>query len=73
MQPRDFPGILLKTSGRPPREDFVEVHIFGPLHRQSIERLVVRQPKRRASRAMLKEVERKLNAPDVGATVEIHK
>ena len=73
MQPREFPGILLKTSGKPPREEFVEVHIYGPLHRQSIERLVVRQPKRRAERAMLIEVKRKLNAAAVGATVEIVK
>ena len=73
MQPREFTGILLRTSGKTIREEFVEVHIYGPLHRQSIERLVVRQPKRPAERAILKEIERKLKTASVGATVDIIK
>ena len=67
--PRDFAGILLKVSAGPSREEFVEVHIYGSLHRRSIERVVVRRPKRKSRRAILKEIERSLS--EVGASLEI--
>ena len=70
MQYRDFAGILLRVFVKPPHEEFIEVHIYGPLHRQSIERLVTRKPKRKAQRAILKDIQRKLT--EVGAKVEFH-
>lgn len=43
-QEADFPRILLDTHTDPNNPDFVEVHIFGPISRQSIERVVLQKP-----------------------------
>ena len=56
--PEDFAGILLTPASKPRQEGFVEVHIYGPLHRDSIERLVIRRPKPRADLGMLRELAR---------------
>jgi len=71
MRAPDFAGILLAL--RPPggEPDFVEVHIYGPLHRKSIERLVIRQPRRAAHRAILKQLTKVLRE-EVGATIETY-
>ncbi len=71
MGQQDFAGLLLRTSGEW-NEDFIEVHIYGPLHRQSVERLVLRQPKHRADQAILKEVQRLLRDPKVYTIVETY-
>jgi hypothetical protein len=59
----DFPGILI--SG----EDFIEVHIYGKLHRGSIERVVVRRPSTRRDRIILLEAQRVMN--ESGVRVEV--
>jgi hypothetical protein len=50
----EFPRILVGGTG----QDFVEVHIFGGLHRGSIERIVARAPKTEADRIILEETSR---------------
>lgn len=59
----DFPSLLLDG------DDFVEVHIFGPIHRRAIEKLTGKRPKQRNDRVLLKSIERKLK--EVGAQVKI--
>jgi hypothetical protein len=50
----EFPAILVGETG----QDFVEVHIFGPLDRGSIERIVARKPKTEVDRILLEEIRR---------------
>ena len=50
----EFPAILVGNTG----QDFVEVHIFGPLNHGSIERIVARKPKTEADRILLEEIKR---------------
>jgi hypothetical protein len=41
---KDFSSILLKQGSRMEDDEFIEVHIYGSLHRKSIERVVVHKP-----------------------------
>jgi hypothetical protein len=50
----EFPSILVGRTG----QDFVEVHIFGSLSRDSIERIVARRPKTEVDRILLEEIKR---------------
>lgn len=45
-----FPKIL--NSGK----DFIEVHIYGPLHRRSLERIVLKRPAKREDEVLLKAI-----------------
>lgn len=65
----DFAGILLTLGKGPEDDDFVEVHIYGPLHRRNIARLTIRGAKRRAERGIIKQLEVTLTS--IGARVEI--
>jgi len=58
----EFAGILMKSGSKAKDADFVEVHIYGLLHRRSVASVTVRNPTRRADRAILKEMERDLTA-----------
>lgn len=49
--------------------DFVEVHIFGAIHRQGIKRIVGPEPAKRADRAVWKQIVRK--ARELGVIVEV--
>ena len=64
----DFPEVLQKKSGQPEQQDFIEVHIYGPLHRRSIERVVTQKPTPKADRIILRNLKRVLS--EVGATLE---
>lgn len=66
--PDDFPSILLREGGSGADEDFVEVHIYGPIHRRAIER-VIGPPARRGECALRRSLDRKLR--EVGARLEI--
>lgn len=63
-----FPQILW-TSKDELTEDFIEVHIFGQIHRAAIERVVGPQPKSHADKVIWKSLSRKLK--EIGATLEI--
>jgi hypothetical protein len=70
-EPDQYPGILLHV-GTDPRlddDDFIEVHIWGAIHRTAIERIVGPKPSGREDRVLWKSLESKLKA--VGAVLEI--
>jgi len=54
MSATEYPAILLEKSGR----NFIEVHVYGPLNRNSIERIVVLAPKTEPDRILLEEIKR---------------
>ena len=65
---QEFPELLLRPSPVPFQEDFVEVHIYGPLHCQSVERVLGPTPKRKADRILLKQLEDLLSGLGTGGT-----
>ena len=69
--PTDYPGILLSSSRKDHGEDFVEVHIYGPVHRRTVEHLVVKQPKRKQDRLILRALRAKLKRDKVEISVEM--
>lgn len=42
--PSDFPRILMRPATRPEDEVFIEVHIYGRIHREAIEAVTFRKP-----------------------------
>ncbi len=65
----EFSHILVSSSAKD--ADFIEVHIYGPIHRRSIEYLSGREPRERADKVLLKSVLQKLK--DIGVSAEIYK
>jgi hypothetical protein len=65
-----FAGIIMKPVAKSGEADFIEVHIYGPLHRRNIARLTARRPRNKPDAAILKRVESSLKS--IGATVEIY-
>jgi hypothetical protein len=68
-RPEEYPTILLHQGGDPLNDDFIEVHIWGPIHRTAIERVVGPRPTRREDRALWNSLATKLN--EVGAALEV--
>ena len=66
---RPFGDILLERRRGEADCDFIEVHVFGPIHRLGIERIVGPEPKKRADRTTWKQIVRK--AKELGAKVEV--
>jgi hypothetical protein len=68
---RSFPRILLSQSSKKGESDFVEVHIYGPIHRRALEgaRLARPRPGNDADLALTIEIENALE--EVGAEVKI--
>jgi|SRR5438552_6173616 len=64
---KDFPAILV--SSMPADPDFIEVHIYGPIHRRGIAAVRGPAPKRPAERAIVDSIRRKLK--EVGAGLEL--
>ena len=69
-QPSEYAKLLLSPSKTKRDEDFVEVHIYGTLARQTVERIVFRKPKRGQDRLIFKDLERKLKKEPGGILVE---
>jgi hypothetical protein len=70
MQPQAFAGVMLKEGSSSVDDDFVEVHIYGSLHRKNVARMTIRKPKRKADGAILKQLEADLR--EIGATIETY-
>jgi hypothetical protein len=68
-EPKEFPGILLRDDAKQP--DFIEVHIYGLLHRRAIKEVFVTEPKRKADKTILQSAEKKLR--EVGASLTVVK
>lgn len=64
----EFPRILLKDGKGTADADYIEVHIFGPLNRYSIERVIGRMPHAREDRAIWNRIKRLLES--IGARME---
>jgi hypothetical protein len=56
----DFPDILMERRRNEPDCDFIEVHIYGPIHYAAIERVSGPIPRERSEKAIWKQVKRKL-------------
>jgi hypothetical protein len=61
--PDQYTSILLNETKR----DFIEVHVFGPIHRRSIEEITVTTTGHSSDEALLLEIERRVE--EFGATV----
>lgn len=64
----DFPGILLEQGSKSADSDFIEVHVYGPLHVNAVERVIGRVPAKKADQIIWKRVKRRI--VELGATVE---
>jgi hypothetical protein len=67
-RPDEYPAILLHRTPDPRDDDFIEVHIWGPIHRTAIERVVGPKPKNREDWVLWNRLATKLT--EVGATLE---
>ena len=66
----DFETLLLEPTADTEGE-CIEVHIYGPIHRRAVEKVVVcGEPTRRADRVLRKELQRTLE--EAGSTLELH-
>lgn len=66
----DFPSLVLQTAVDPKDDEFIEVHIYGPIHRRGMERVAGPKPKRKDDRTILKDLKRKLR--EAGAELETY-
>ncbi len=64
----NFPNILMVNTKETP--DFVEVHIYGPIHRRAIKAVVIKQPTKKADKILLASVKRTLTEIKAQITVE---
>jgi len=64
-----FPGVMMKEGATWEDDQFIEVHIYGPLHRKSIARVTVDRPKRRADIGILQDLKRVLRP--LGPSVDV--
>lgn len=62
-----FPEILVPSSGER-TSDFVEVHVYGELHRRAIAKVTGKEPKEKADKLLLRSVKTKLAS--LGVPVE---
>jgi len=67
--PDIYSQILMKQGHDPAEDDFIEVHIFGPIHRRAIERVIGPKPIGREERALWQSLKRKLD--EVGVPLEV--
>jgi hypothetical protein len=65
MPESQFPSILLRAGSSPGDDDFVEVHIWGPMSLRTVERISISTPTAKALRKTLRD-----RLKDVGVTVE---
>ena len=60
MSDSDFPNILVEPRRADPDCDFIEVHVYGPIHHAAIDHVSGPIPKARPDRAIWDQVKRKL-------------
>ena len=66
--PSVFPAMLISDAIG--KSDFIEVHIYGPIHRRAIKSVVVKQPNKKADKTLLKSMRKKLAQIGASLTVE---
>jgi hypothetical protein len=67
--PDNYPGILLSEPTRSLEADFIEVHIYGSIHRTAVERITGPIPKDHSDRVILRSLKRKL--AEVGVALDL--
>jgi hypothetical protein len=70
MTDADFSDVLLEPRRTKSDCDFIEVHVYGPIHHAAIEHVSGPVPKARADNVIWKDVKRKLRA--IGASWDEH-
>lgn len=66
--PSEYPELLLRQGTGTGDADFIEAHIYGPIHRNAIERVVGPRPKKGPDLVIWRSLSRVLT--DIGATLE---
>ena len=66
--PDDFQDLLLSPGGDT-EGDCIEAHVYGPIHRRAIWRVMGTAPRRRADQILVKSLQRKLD--EVGAELQL--
>jgi hypothetical protein len=69
-QPEAFPQILLKAESGSARDEFIEVHIYGPFNGGTVSALAVAKPKQLADQALLNWMTSILEP--FGATIKVY-
>lgn len=64
----DFSGILLCSGEDGASDEFIEVHIYGPIHRMAIEKVIGPSPTTKEDKVFWKSIKKRLR--DIGASVE---
>lgn len=62
---KDFAKILFNPTKNKSDVDFIEVHIYGSIHRRSVECVLAKMPKKRADKILLKSLKRDLEKEDI--------
>jgi hypothetical protein len=70
MSDTEFPNVLMEPRRAAPDCDFIEVHIYGPIHAAAIEHVTGPVPTTRSDRAIWNQVKRKLKG--LGADWDEH-
>lgn len=65
----EFAGILARDGGGTANSDFIEVHIFGAITRNTIESVHARKPKTKEDRVIWNKMARSMS--DMGIGIEI--
>lgn len=65
MQHKDFVKILIEPNRNDSNCDFVEVHIYGPIHKACIARVAGPEPKSKADKVLWRQIKRKFEATNV--------
>ena len=71
MTSAEFASILIKQIGDGAKNDYIEVHVHGPIHRHSISKVSGSEPSNRVDKAVWKQSVKSLRK--LGASVEILK
>ena len=64
-EPKDYPSILLDQATSRADADFIECHIYGPIHPNSLERVVGPKPKARHDQIIWRSVSNALRKSGV--------
>lgn len=66
----DFSSLLLKSGINEEEDEFIEVHIYGPIHRFAIKKVIGPKPIKKDDIVMMKVIEKKLI--EIGAEMELY-
>lgn len=65
----EFPGLLLHSDGDRDKDEFVEVHIYGPINRRSIECVFGPKPKKKQDKVLFEKLRETLDDINVPLNV----